>query len=282
MPDIVVPLEDELGDVLEKAIRGCKLSVDDVAREAGISRDKLGDAMDYRSELTCAELECLAKVVHLNEVGLCALAQGKYPLPDIPGLPFSLECLRMPHGVGVANAYLISVPGESSGLLFDTGPSFTALQSHWPKNLKKVEAVFLTHLEAEHAGGLCDVVDCFGVPSVYVPQGSQAPCGEALDDGDAMHCGDFEVTAYSTPGHCSSHYCYRVCLLNGSNGRREVLISGDLIFAGSAGGGYFCCQQQQKNLQRILAVCPEQAVIAPGHGPLSTVGHERRFNPFVN
>ena len=281
MPATVVPLEDELGDVLEKAIRGCRLSVDDVARETGISRDKLGDAMDYRSELTCAELACLAKVVNLNEVGLCALAQGKYPLPDIPGLPFSLECLRMPHGVGVANAYLISVPGESSGLLFDTGPSFTALQSHWPKRLRKIEAVFLTHLEAEHAGGLCDVVDCFGVPSVYVPEGSQAPCGEALADGEVSRCGNFEVTAYSTPGHSSAHYCYRVSLLHGYSGIAEVLISGDLIFAGSAGGGYFCCQQQQKNLQRILTLFPEQAVIAPGHGPLSTVGHERRFNPFV-
>jgi len=281
MPITMVPLEDELGDVLEKAIRGCKLAVDDVAREAGISRDKLGDAMDYRSELTCAELERLAKVIHLNEVGLCALALGKYPLPDIPGLPFSLECLRMPHGVGVANAYLISVPGGSSGLLFDTGPSFTALQSHWPKNLKTVEAVFLTHLEAEHAGGLCDVVDCYGVPSVYVPEGCRAPCGEALTDGAVSRCGYFEVTAYSTPGHSSAHYCYRVRLINGFPGNAEVLISGDLIFTGSAGGGYFCCQQQQKNLQKILALCPAQAVLAPGHGPLSTVGHERRFNPFV-
>lgn len=281
MPDTLVPLEDELGDVLEKAIRGCKLSVDDVAREAGISRDKLGDAMDYRSELTCSELECLAKVVHLNEVGLCALALGKYPLPDIPGLPFSLECLRMPHGVGVANAYLISVPGESSGLLFDTGPSFTALQSNWPKGLKTVEAVFLTHLEAEHAGGLCDVVDCYGVPSVYVPEGSRVRCGEALADGAVRRSGSFEVTAYSTPGHSSAHYCYRVRLINEFPGKGEVLISGDLIFAGSAGGGYFCCQQQQENLRRVLAICPEKAVIAPGHGPLSTVGHERKFNPFV-
>jgi glyoxylase-like metal-dependent hydrolase (beta-lactamase superfamily II) len=277
----VVLLEDELGDVLEKAIRGCNLSVDHVARTAGISRDKLGDAMDYRSELTSAELERLANVVHLNEVGLCALAQGKYPLPDIPGLPFSLECLRMKHGVGVANAYLISVPGESTGLLFDTGPSFTALQNHWPKNLKKINAVFLTHLEAEHAGGLCDVVDCYGVPSVFVPEGCSAPCGEALSDGDVYRCGVFEVTAYSTPGHSSAHFCYRVHLVDGGSGGAEVLISGDLLFAGSAGGGYFCCQQQQRNLQRILTLCPAQAVIAPGHGPLSTVGHERKFNPFV-
>ena len=282
MPVTLVPLEDELGDVLEKAIRGCKLAVDEVARAAGISRDKLGDAMDYRSELTCAELERLAKVVHLNEVGLCALAQGKYPLPDIPGLPFSLECLRMPHGVGVANAYLISVPGESSGLLFDTGPSFTALQNQWPKNLKMVEAIFLTHLEAEHAGGLGDAVDCYGVPSVFVPEGCRAPCGKALADGAVSRCGSFKVTAYSTPGHSSAHYCYRVSLINAVLGGGEVLISGDLIFAGSAGGGYFCCQQQQANLRKILALCPAQAVLAPGHGPLSTVGHERRFNPFVN
>lgn len=281
MSDTTIPLEDELGDVLEKAIRRCGLSVDEVATQARIERGRLEDALDYRSELDCEELKRLAKVAHLNEVGLCALAQNQYPLPDLPGLPFSLECLRMPHGVGVTNAYLVSIPGASSGLLFDTGPSFTALQNNWPKNLDTVEAVFLTHLEAEHAGGLCDVVDCYGVPSVYVPEGCQAPCGEELPDGAVRHCGDFVITAYSTPGHASAHHCYRVRLADGHPGNAEVLIAGDLIFAGSAGAGYFCCRQQQVNLQRILSMCPAHAVLAAGHGPLSTVGHERRFNPFV-
>jgi len=61
-----------------------------------------------------------------------------------------------------------------------------------------------------------------------------------------------------------------------------VLISGDLIFAGSLGGGYFCCQRQLTHSRRILALLPDETVLAPGHGPLTTAANERRFNPFLS
>jgi glyoxylase-like metal-dependent hydrolase (beta-lactamase superfamily II) len=60
-----------------------------------------------------------------------------------------------------------------------------------------------------------------------------------------------------------------------------LLISGDLVFAGSAGGGYFCCRQLQANVRRVLEAVPPGTVIAPGHGPLTTAENELRYNPFV-
>ncbi|MES1167527.1 MAG: hypothetical protein ABUL61_00015, partial [Oleiharenicola lentus] len=89
-------LEDELGDVLEKAARNIPLTMEGVAAATGIEPSRLKDALDYRPDLTPAEIRRLATALNLNEVGLAALAQGLYPLPDPVGLPFALYPLRMP------------------------------------------------------------------------------------------------------------------------------------------------------------------------------------------
>ena len=60
-----------------------------------------------------------------------------------------------------------------------------------------------------------------------------------------------------------------------------LLISGDLIFAGSLGGGYFCCQRQLTHSRRIMRMLADDTVIAPGHGPLTTAANERKYNPFL-
>jgi glyoxylase-like metal-dependent hydrolase (beta-lactamase superfamily II) len=281
MPSPTVPLEDELGDVLEKAMHGAGLTFAEVAAAANIPAARIRDAIDYRSELGADELQRLAGLLGLNEVGLCALAGGCYPLPECPGLPFSLRALHMPHGVGVANAYLVSAGNSGAGILFDTGPTLNALLAGWPAGIRRVDAVFLTHVEGEHTGGLCDVVDYFGIPAAYVPAGCRSPCGRPMTEPQTVAWENLEVTAYSTPGHAAAHNCYRIRVKSAATAMSEVLIAGDLIFAGSAGGAYFCCAQHQRHLHRILQICPPQTVIAPGHGPLTTVAHERRYNPFV-
>src|SRR5471032_1324889 len=156
-----VPLEDELGDVLDKAMRRAGLNDESLAARTGIRAGRILDAIDYRSELTSDEVRKLAAVLGLNEVGLCALAAGSYPQPEIAALPFCVWPLRMPHGIGVVNAYLIGECGSSNAVLFDTGAGLMALDAVWPRAVTAVDAVFLTHVEAEHAGGLCDVVARF-------------------------------------------------------------------------------------------------------------------------
>jgi hydroxyacylglutathione hydrolase len=275
-----IPLEDELGDVLEKALHHAGLTAEAAAAQAGVEVAKIRDAIDYRYDLDAAELRRLATVLRLNEVGFCALAQEQYPLPEIGVLPFCVWPLRMRHGIGVANAYIVGECGGSHGLLFDVGPSLVALTEVWPRSIRTVDAVFLTHVEGEHAGGLCDVVARFGVEAAYVPAGAQAPCGQALGEGETRTIGAYEVTAFSTPGHAAAHNCYLVSA-PAARGSSPILISGDLIFAGSAGGGYFCHRQLHAHLRRVLESVPANTVIAPGHGPLTTVENELRFNPFV-
>src|SRR5882757_5789914 len=112
-------LEDELGDVLDKALRPAGLTEEAAAQRAGVDPTKLRDAIDYRYDLTPAELRRLAGVLQLNEVGFCALAQDQYPLPEIGALPFCVWPLRMAHGIGVVNSYVIGECVGHHGLLFD-------------------------------------------------------------------------------------------------------------------------------------------------------------------
>lgn len=273
-------LEDELGDVLEKAARNVPLTLESLAAATGIEPGRLKDAFDYRPDLTVAEISRLASVLNLNEVGLAALAQGRYPLPEPGTLPFSLYPLRMPFGVGVANAYLVSCGGDSA-LLFDTGASHAELHRAWPEHIQRLEAVFITHYEAEHVGGLDVVLRETELGFFHGPPSGRWPQCRGLGEGQTVACAGLTVTAFSTPGHAAEHNCYLVK----SAARPDepgALISGDLIFAGSLGGGYFCCQRQLTHSRRILGLLSDDTVIAPGHGPLTTAANERRFNPFLS
>src|SRR5687767_6201739 len=191
-------------------MRRSGIAADTIAAQAGVAIGRLRDALDYRSDLACDELRRLAGVLGLNEVGLCALGSGQYPAPIIDALPFCVWPLRMPHGIGVANAYLVGECGSSRAILFDTGAGISALELEWPKSITRLDAVFLTHVEAEHAGGLCDIVARFGVKAAFIPRGAKAPCGEALGEGETKTIGPLEVSAYTTPGHAAAHNCYLV------------------------------------------------------------------------
>ena len=74
--NLTIPLEDELGDVLEKAMRHAGLSDEALAARSGVSPAKILDAIDYRPDLSPEDLQRLAGALGLNEIGLCALGCG--------------------------------------------------------------------------------------------------------------------------------------------------------------------------------------------------------------
>lgn len=276
------PLEDELGDVLEKALRLSGLGEGTLAAHAGVDVSLVRDALDYRPNFSAEEVRRLAVALGLNEVGLAALAAGRYPLPDIVGLPCCLYPLRTPHGVGVANAYLVADCPQAHGLLFDTGPDAALLRRVWPVRIKNVDAIFITHAEAEHMGGLTGLLaeNPSRAISVYAPVGAAVPGARPLAEGESVEVAGFTVRAWSTPGHAAAHNCYEIRAVRASAGA-PLLVSGDLLFAGSAGGCYFSAPLLRAGLRRLFAGLPEDTVIAPGHGPLTTLAHERKFNPFA-
>jgi len=221
----------------------------------------------------------LAATLGLNEVGLCALGCGQYPLPDAAPLPFCVYPLRMTHGVGFANAYLVADCGASHGLLFDTGPGMKALEAEWPAAIKTVDAVFLTHAEAEHAGGLCGRGGALWLVHRLLPGWAEIPCGQAMAEGERRKFGQLEVTALSTPGHSSAHNCYLITAPLAQPGG-SLLISGDLIFAGSVGAAISATASSPRICVGSRC-CSAADRDCPGHGPLTTAENELRYNPFV-
>jgi hydroxyacylglutathione hydrolase len=276
-----IPLEDELGDVLEKAMTCAGLSPEVLSEKSGVPVSSILDAVDYRPELGPTQCRSMAAVLGLNEVGLCALASGKYPLPEPEGLPFLVWPLRMTHGIGVVNAYIVAESGSDRGILFDAGPEATALEAAWPKGIRAIDAIFVTHIEAEHAGGLAGAMRRFKVREAYMPAGGESEMARGMGEGEVVKLGSLEVTAFRTPGHCAMHNCYHIRSM-AVPGSRSLLISGDLVFAGSAGGPYHCQKQLRAHIRRVLAAVPADTVVAPGHGPMTTAGNELRFNPFVS
>lgn len=277
-----VPLEDELGDVLEKAMRRTGLNEELLGERAGVATNSIMDAVNYRSELSGDELCRLAAALGLNEIGLCALGCGRYPLPALSKLPFTVYPLQMKHGIGVANAYVVAEEGSKRGILFDAGPEMKALEKVWPNAIDEIEAVFVTHTEGEHVGGLCEVLERFGLLVAFCPSGAVVKCGTPVNEGDRRTFGALQVTTYNTPGHSPAHNCYLVESLSvtGADGP-ALLISGDLFFAGSVGCAHFCHDQLAIHLRRMLQTVPPGTVIAPGHGPMTTAQNELRYNPFV-
>lgn len=276
-----IPLEDELGDVLEKGLRCAGLTVETLSHRAEVPLAKVRDAIDYRSDLTAAELVRIARTLGLNEVGVCALGGIGYPLPQIGTLPFCVNALRMRHGIGVANAYLVTECGANHGILFDVGPGFNALMVDWPPGVTAIDAIFLTHAETEHAGGLQAAMLHFSMPRLFHPAALDIPRGVPLEEPKVISIGAFDISVLSTPGHTHAHNCYLVASRAAQSGN-GLLVGGDLVFAGSAGGGYHCPKQSQGQLRRVMDLVPPDTVIAPGHGPITTVGHERRYNPFLS
>jgi glyoxylase-like metal-dependent hydrolase (beta-lactamase superfamily II) len=218
-------------------------------------------------------------VLGLNEVGVCALRDAKYPVPEIGGLPFCVWPIRMRHGLGVANAYVVGECDGANALLFDTGPAGDSATRQWPAKVRALQAIFLTHWEPEHAGGLGAALARFGKVPVFGPGRPETAEAIPLGDGEVREFGGFVVQALGTPGHVAAHNCYLVKSARAPSGN-PLLISGDMLFAGSAGGAYHCRVQWRAQLDRIFSEIPGQAVVAPGHGPMTTLTHERLFNPF--
>lgn len=97
-----------------------------------------------------------------------------------------------------------------------------------------------------------------------------------LEDGDIIKIGDLELKVLHTPGHTPGS----ISLLNDG-----VVFSGDTLFMGGIGRTDFAYGSEDKLISSIkekLFVLDEETVVYPGHGPSSTIGKEKRENPFIN
>src|SRR5262249_36786326 len=107
------------------------------------------------------------------------------------------------------------------------------------------------------------------------PEGESVPGAEKIAEGKHFQVGNIDIESRLTWGHSPGGLTFVVTGL-----ARQIAIVGDSLFAGSMGGGNVSYQDAlRNNLDKILTL-PAETIICPGHGPMTTVGEEKKHNPF--
>lgn len=104
------------------------------------------------------------------------------------------------------------------------------------------------------------------------------PVGKHLKDGNLVNFGNSVLQVIAVPGHSPGGLCYYA-------EADRLLISGDVLFAGSVGRSDLPGGNGRELIQGIkdrLLVLPDDVHVIPGHGPMTTIGEERKYNPFFN
>jgi hydroxyacylglutathione hydrolase len=267
----MIPLEDSFSDVIGKAQRGLRLSDTELAEKARVSSQKIRQLRDGSFDELA--LMRVAPVLGLAARQLCRLAQGQWQ-PKNRGQIEGLEAFTTHYNDMAVNAYLVWDPQSKHAVAFDTGADSNGILHSARRRGLTIQLILLTHAHPDHVADLPRLREETGV-SVYAPQQEAVPGAQLFEEGKHWRVGDLHVDSRKTWGHSRGGMTY---VVNGL--ARKLAIVGDAIFAGSMGGGNVSYQDAlQTNLDQILSL-PDETVICPGHGPMTTVGEEKQHNPF--
>ena len=209
-----------------------------------------------------------------------------------------------PAGAFAANCYIVApAPGEECVIIDPGQDAERGIEELLARYRLKPVAVLLTHGHIDHVWSVGPVCGAKGIPAWIHPadrglladpaSGLALNVGQELfggvtftepddvrelTDGAALELAAMELTVGHVPGHTPGSVTFR-----GGADDLDALFSGDLLFAGSIGrtdlpGGDH--STMLKSLARTLTL-PDETVVLPGHGPQTTVGAERRTNPFL-
>ena len=221
-----------------------------------------------------------------------------------------------PAGAFAANCYVVaSAPGAECVIIDPGQDAEGGINDLLSEHRLKPAAVLLTHGHIDHVWSVAPVCDAKGIPAYIHPDdrallsdpakgfplgtGQQLFGGleftepddvKELADGMTLSLVGLEIVVDHAPGHTEGSVTFRLPLdppitaQGKSKTEDSILFSGDLLFAGSIGrtdlpGGDY--PTILRSLARVCLTLPDQTVVLSGHGPQTTIGTERRTNPFL-
>ncbi|KGR72987.1 MBL fold metallo-hydrolase [Streptococcus phocae subsp. salmonis] len=210
-----------------------------------------------------------------------------------------MELLTLTNPVAGENTYLLT--NDKATLVVDPGSNGSAIIAKLRSLDKPVAAILLTHTHYDHIMSLELVREAFQNPPVYVakeeaewlylpeynlsglmrhadlPDIICQPAEETFDYQVPYHIAGFDFSVLATPGHSSGGASFVFP-------DEELVLTGDALFRGSIGrtdlptGNY---EQLIRSIKEQLLVLPNHYRLYPGHGPSTTISHEKNTNPFL-
>jgi len=196
------------------------------------------------------------------------------------------------------NTYVVRLPGRQDALVIDPGLEPEIILDFLRQERLTVAAILNTHAHGDHIGGNADLKHAFPQAPLVIgvndaalltdPEGNLSapfglpivspPADRVVREGDVVEAAGLRLEVLDVPGHSPGHvvYLYR--------GSPDIIFGGDVLFRGGIGRCDFPNANGPLLLQGIrdkLLTLAADAVVYPGHGPATTVGHERASNPFV-
>jgi hydroxyacylglutathione hydrolase len=198
------------------------------------------------------------------------------------------------------NGYLVGCDRTRQAVLIDPGDEVDQLLASAGAAALDVKHILLTHGHVDHVAGVAAARRAYDAPihlhpadlPLYEAAVDQArffgleiepplPVDQYYEDGERLSFGDFDVRVLHTPGHTQGGVCLHVTSRGAVSG---PLFVGDTLFAGSIGrtdlpGGDHATLLA--SIRNVLLAFPDDTEVHSGHGPGTTIGHERRTNPFL-
>jgi glyoxylase-like metal-dependent hydrolase (beta-lactamase superfamily II) len=267
----VIPLEDNFTDVLGKAQRGLNLSGTALAERAGVSLAQVNAVR--RGEVDEAVLRKVAAVLHLGAEALVAMAREAWR-PQDSGTVAGLACFNTPFDDMTVNAYVVFDAETREAAAFDTGADCDGMVEVAREKGLRVGLILLTHTHTDHVYDLDRLKAATGAKA-YVSGREPLAGAETFAEGKTFGVGGLRIETRRTSGHARGGTSFVVTGL-----ARRVVVVGDALFAGSMGGGLVDYEEALRTNREGIFTLPDETILCPGHGPLSTVGEEKRHNPF--
>jgi glyoxylase-like metal-dependent hydrolase (beta-lactamase superfamily II) len=271
---MAIPLEDSVGDIIGKAQRGLGISDGDLAGLAGVSGDALAAISEGR-EVDSQVIEKIATALKLGPRALVAIAQKKYtPVVKLPSTGFFM--VNTTYGDMTVNSYLVWDPQTKLAAAFDSGADAGPVLDEIKKQGLTLQDVYLTHTHVDHVVELDRMIEkAGGSVGVHVNEAEKLDQAAPFKPGVTFALGKLHIEARDTSGHSAGGTTFHIHGLD-----TPLSIVGDALFAGSVGGIRGDYPAALQRIRDHILSGQDNTVLAPGHGPLTTIGEERANNPF--